>query len=82
MSNSSKSFLASCIFLFPLVAAQNPLETTLTSTKDFFVNILSFLFSSREIATKTLMGILLFMVLYTTADLVFKKKWIFTSLPV
>ncbi|MGV8130820.1 MAG: hypothetical protein ACP5N7_01835 [Candidatus Pacearchaeota archaeon] len=75
-----KSILLLSIFpFFNRVSAQLNQETFFNGIKDFFINGLSFLFSTREIATKFLMGILFFMVLYTTVDIVFKKNWLFTS---
>ncbi|MEK6908868.1 MAG: hypothetical protein AABX23_02345 [Nanoarchaeota archaeon] len=69
----------SLILLFPLVSAQTS-ETIpfFSDLGNWFTNTLSFLFSTREIATKFLFSILLFMVLYTTVDVVFKRKWYFT----
>ncbi len=76
----NKSILFLSVFPFlASVSAQVAPETFFNNIKDFFINGLSFLFSTREIATKFLMGILLFMILYTTVDIVFKKNWLFTS---
>ncbi len=78
-------FLLFCIFLFtPLISAQSDLSdiagSFFSEAKDFIVSGLSNLFGEREIATKSLFAILLFMVLYTTIAAAFKKKWLFNVL--
>ncbi len=46
---------------------------------DSFGTLIGFLFSNKDIASRTLFSILIFMAIYVASDAVFRKSWLFTS---
>ncbi len=68
------------LFLVPFASADfgDDLTAFFSESANWMGSQIGFIFSGKEIATQTLFAILLFMVLYTSVDALFRKKWPFT----